>query len=97
MKESIEHLRPGKNLNKLVDDLFRDGVKTDVPLSELKEQLSLLRYINQMHIHGEVRFKDRESRDLYTMISCLKKAIAGLEEVSDLNTELAKHIHDVTK
>lgn len=77
--ESINHLKPGKNLNKVVDDLFRDGVKTDVTLEELKDQLGLLRFINQMHIHGEVRFSFDETGMLYGMIRCLKEAIQEAE------------------
>ena len=96
MKESINHLRPGKNLNKVVDDLFRDGVRLDTDLQDLETQLQELRFINTMHIHGEVRFAFDEVGLLYGMIRALKEAIQEAEKVEDLSSQLAKHIHEVT-
>ena len=89
---SIEKQPTGRTLNRAIDALMKDGVKSTCDLTELQAQLDFILYILECQKNDDVRLSFDEMKALWGMIKCLQDAIRQ----QDRQQEEAVTVHIAT-
>lgn len=86
---SVEKQPTGRTLNRAINALMKNGVKTACDLTGLQAQLDFILHVLECHKNSDTRLSFDETKSLWVMLDCLQDAIRRKEEA------VAVHVHTV--
>lgn len=82
---SIEKQPTGRALNRAINALMKDGVKTACDLTGLQAQLDFILHVLECKNSDDVRLSFDETEALWVMMDCLRDAIRRQKEAVDVH------------
>lgn len=86
---SLEKQPTGRALNRAINDLIKNGVKTACDLTGLQAQLDFILHVLECKNSDDVRLSFDETKALWVMIDCLRDAIHRKKEAVAVHVRTA--------